>query len=625
MGDFGVRSLRNKQDRDRMYKYCLQDIQSFEVMWAENMFTDGPIHIGAEQELCLVDQNYLPSSNALKFLDGIDDQRYTNELGLYNLEVNLDPEGLVGSCFSTMEAKLFQLIKRGEEHAARLQDRLIMTGILPTLSPKHLDFAYMTPIERYKTLSNTLCEVRGTDFEIYLQGVDELIASLGSVLFEACNTSFQLHLQLKAEEFVDKFNWSQMIAGPVLSCCVNSPLLFGRELWAETRVALFKQSLDTRSSKNHLRKKLPRVYFGSDWLKGSPVELWKNELIRFPLLITSDTLEDSMEVLRQGKVPDLRAIRLHNGTTYTWNRLCYGPSSPAHLRIECRYLPAGPSIKDEMANFAFWVGLMKAPPEDWSALTDTLDFREVKANFIKASRTGLETVFNWMGRPVPADRLILEHLLPRAYKGLEICGCSSEDATHYLGVIEERVISQQTGASWMIGRFRHLKKWHKSRRARQELVAEMQQLQRQNIPVAKWPKQDTGTSLLLNPATMTAGHIMSSDIYAVQEESSLVVVQSIMAWKNIHHLPVENKEGDLVGIITDGILQRALLADKNFAAEIMLEDFVAVEQDTPLARVLSLLDSKKLSCVPVTNQRKLIGLITEVDVRNTSALAVTNN
>ncbi|MEM9258721.1 MAG: hypothetical protein AAGA62_03680 [Bacteroidota bacterium] len=164
MGDFGVRPLHSKQDRDRMYKYCLQDIQSFEAMWAENMFAEGPIHIGAEQELCLVDQNYLPSNNALKFLEDIGDPRYTNELGLYNLEINLDPEELTGSCFSTMEAKLLHLIKRGEEHAARLQDSLIMTGILPTLAPKHLDFAYMTPIERYKTLSRTLCEIRSANF-----------------------------------------------------------------------------------------------------------------------------------------------------------------------------------------------------------------------------------------------------------------------------------------------------------------------------------------------------------------------------------------------------------------------------------------------------------------------------
>ena len=264
--------------------------------------------------------------------------------------------------------------------------------------------------------------------------------SLGSVLFEACNTSFQLHLQIKPDEFVAKHNWSQMIAGPVLSACVNSPLLFGNELWAETRIALFKQSLDTRSSQKYLRKKLPRVYFGNDWLKDSAAELWKGDLMRFPLILTSDNLHDSGAILSEGGIPDLRAIRLHNGTTYTWNRLCYGHTKPKpHLRIECRYLPSGPSGLDEVANFAFWIGLMNATPEGGTEFWRSVDFKNAKNNFIKAARTGLNTVFRWYGKNHTAKELILEQLLPKAKEGLEKVSVSADNISKYLGVIEKRV------------------------------------------------------------------------------------------------------------------------------------------------------------------------------------------
>jgi hypothetical protein len=240
MGNFKVRQIIEKADRHRVYQHALDDIRTFEKMWEDNSFVQEPIKIGAEQELCIVNKYFEPSTSALKILDTINDVHYTNELGLYNLEINLDPEVLTGNCFSTIESKLLSLLNKGQEHAHEINEYLVMTGILPTINPEHLDFDYMTPIPWYKTLSQMLYNIRGEEFEIYLQGVDDLMASLDSVLFEACNTSFPLHLQIKPKEFVDKYNWAQMISGPVLAPCVHSPLIFGRELWAESRIAIFK-------------------------------------------------------------------------------------------------------------------------------------------------------------------------------------------------------------------------------------------------------------------------------------------------------------------------------------------------------------------------------------------------
>ena len=248
MGDFRVRKITDAEDRRKMYQNVLADVEAFERMLKEDMFEKNPLHIGAEQELCLVNHDFEPSMKALDLLDEIEDEHYTNELALFNLEINLDPFQLHNNCFSEMEKQLFELLDKGKKIATQHQAHILMAGILPTLKYRHLQFENMTPIQRYQTLSTKLSELRGAKFEIYMQGVDEVILSLGSVLFEACNTSFQLHLQMRPEDFVNQHNWSQMISGPVLSACVNSPMLFGNELWAESRIALFKQSLDTRSS-----------------------------------------------------------------------------------------------------------------------------------------------------------------------------------------------------------------------------------------------------------------------------------------------------------------------------------------------------------------------------------------
>jgi CBS domain-containing protein len=619
MGDFRVRPISDKADRYRMYQYALKDIEAFERMWHENAFIQTPIKIGAEQELCIVNQNFEPSKSALDLLNSIDDPHYTNELGLFNLEINLDPIDLNTSCFRVTEQNLLNLLKKGQESANLIGEQILMTGILPTISPKHLDFDYMTPIPRYETLSKMLYSIRGGHFEIYLQGVDELIASLGSVLFEACNTSFQLHLQIKPQEFVDKFNWSQMIAGPVLSACTNSPILFGRELWAESRIALFKQSLDTRSSKNHLRKKLPRVYFGSDWLSDSPVNLWKNELMRFPLLLTSDDLEDSIKVLDQGGTPKLRAIRLHTGTTYTWNRLCYGPGREAHLRIECRYLPAGPSAVDEVANFAFWVGLMNSLPENWKNTTKDISFKDVKGNFIKAARNGLSTVFNWYGKNIPAKQLILETLLPISKQGLENCKIDQQDIEKYLGIIEQRIRGEQTGSDWIIKNYRFHRK--NSNSATQELVAQIINYQKENTPVHEWKvktQKNTTAEIGENKIEYTVGNLMSTDIFTINEDASLDFVERIMAWNNIHHLPVENHSGNLVGIITDGILEKSKKSKKKvkYAADIMLTNLVSVDKDTSITELEAILSKHKLAGLPVVYNDKLIGMITTNDLKN---------
>lgn len=617
MGDFKVRKIKNAKDSNKMYQQALQDIAVFEQMLQDDIFDNGDPKIGAEQEICIVNKELEPSQNALKLLDVIDDEHYTNELALFNLEINLEPLPLKDNCFSEMEGELLCLLSQGTEIARYYKDDLLLTGILPTLKYHHLQFDYMTPEHRYKTISDRLAELRGKDFDIYVQGVDEVIMSLGSVLFEACNTSFQLHLQIAPKDFVNQHNWSQMIAGPVLSACVNSPMLFGNELWAETRIALFKQSLDTRSANKLYRKKLPRVYFGKDWLRNSPADLWKNDITRFPLLVTSDDFEDAELVYKNGGIPNLRGIRLHNGTTYTWNRMCYGFSEEQpHLRIECRYLPAGPTPIDEIANFAFWIGLMNAEPPKGIEFWKNIDFKTVKNNFIKSARYGLNTVFDWFGKNISAKELILNELLPLAKTGLVKRNISKKDIDKYLGVIENRVKAEVTGASWQVDNFRILADKYGQSIAQKELVRNMIKNQDKNIPVHEWENVNLEASLILNDV-LQVEQFMTTDILTTNEADSLDLVRNILNWYNIHHLPVEDYDGNLVGLITDGLIERL---DREFpelcsyAGDAMMTDFITINVKESIEKAISLMNLHHLSGLPVVYKEKLVGILTRRDL-----------
>ncbi len=619
MGDFNVRAVLNSEDRSQVYNQILDDITALDAMISNGMIDEGPAKIGAEQEICLVDSNYRPQQTALSILDNINDDHYTNELALYNLELNLDPHDLHSNCFSATESDLVKLLQKGRMAAANFDSQLLLCGILPTLKFRHLEFECMTPIERYRTLSTKLAELRGSEFEIYVQGIDDLIMSLPTVLFEACNTSFQLHLQINPNNFVPRYNWSQMIAGPVLSACVNSPILFGRELWAETRIAIFKQSLDTRSSINQMRRKLSRVYFGNQWLTGSPSQLLKEQVIRFPVIATSDNFENATSVLKNGGIPNLRAVLLHNGTTYTWNRFCYGTQgAKPHFRIECRYLPAGPTPIDEIANFAFWIGLMRAMPEDWNSQFMNYDFQLVKNNFLKAARYGLDSIFNWFGETIPAKYLILDQLLPMAANGLRKSNVDEKDIDKYLGIIEKRVQSERTGSRWMTSSYRILQRKCKRSQSLRELTARSIEYQTFNIPVHNWEIPSSCISTLASLDHKLVDEVMTTDMFCVRDDHEISFATSILSWQPFHHLPVENHEGDLVGMITDGLLKRhresgnqELLQVK----DIMIKDLVSLTTQDSVSRATEIMDSNDMSGLPVTFNNKLVGIVTRNDLK----------
>ena len=616
MGDHSVNPNSNKSEHNNFIKHLLDDIEALQYLLDNNMIEDDVRRIGSEQEFCLMNKNWRPSDKAELILKNINDPHFTTELAKYNLEINLDPFELTGDCFSIVEKQLSTLLAKAAG-IAKLEDvKLLLTGILPTITKHELAFDYMTPNPRYWALNNVMRSLRGSDFELKIRGVDELSIKHDSVLFEACNTSFQMHLQIPSHDFVASHNWAQAISGPVLGICTNSPLLLGRELWCETRIALFQQSIDLRSSSHSLKDQRPRVTFGTEWLTGSVVDIFKNDIANYKVILGKEIQKNSMDELRNGNIPKLEALTTNNSTIYRWNRPCYGVGGgKPHLRIENRYIPSGPTQIDELANFAFWIGLMMGRPSKYDDLPAVMDFREVKANFIKSARTGKESVLRWFGKRISVKDLVLQELLPMAKAGLQKCNIDEEDITRLLGIIEKRT-KGQTGSQWTIDNYRRLKDELKPDESLLILTKTMYKNQSENIPVHSWGDIDVKPNV--NKHAKFVHHIMSRQLFTVSENDPAQLAVKVMEWKGIHHIPVEKENREISGILTWTHMKK--FKEKNqededyLVKDIMEKNILFAEPKMEIKAAIQLMKRLEIGCLPVINDQTLVGIITIVDV-----------
>ncbi|RMG58421.1 MAG: CBS domain-containing protein [Bacteroidetes bacterium] len=622
MGEQLVNTRASTQAQRTFIRNMLNEVRALELMLEQGMFETGVQRIGAEQEFSLVDQDWQPALTGPEILEHVQDPHFTSELGRFNLEINLDPQVFTGEGLSLMEAQLLDMLGKVQSSATTYGSRVLLAGILPTIQPGDLIFDNMTPNPRYKALSDRMYAEKGKDFEFYIQGKDELIAHHNTILYEACNTSFQVHLQVDPEDFVRMYNWSQAIAGPILAGMVNSPLLMGKRLWKETRIALFQQATDIRNQSTLHRERVARVPFGKQWLQGSVLELFKEAVAKYKVILTAENGEDALAMVAAGKTPRLHSLMLHNGTIYRWNRPCYGrsPGGKPHLRIECRYIPAGPTVADEMANMAFWLGVMRGMPKAYHALPEEMDFDEVRHNFFKAARHGLGAQFTWRRqRLIPARDLILNELLPIARAGLEAADILPADITRYLDIIEDRVREGRTGARWWLDTFHTLRKEKHTGEALVAATASAWRRQESRQPVHNWTPVK-----LENPANWRSRfwrirQIMSTDLFTVQEEDPLDLAMQMMEWHHIHHIPVENARGEVVGILSTAHLLKNYCPDPAAytAGEIMTPRPITIEADANLQEGIRLMGIHQIGCLPVLHEGKLVGIVTEKDIVRT--------
>jgi len=446
-------------------------------------------------------------------------------------------------------------------------------------------------------------------------------------MMESCNTSFQVHFQTSPADFVSHYNLAQAITAPVLAAAVNSPLLFGHRLWQETRVALFQHSTDARSRPQLARSQPTRVSFGENWLEHSVIALFHDQISRFrPIMITQPD-EDPFQVLARGGTPLLSALRMHNGTVWRWNRACYGVADGvAHLRIENRALPSGPTVLDEIANSAFFAGLMLALPEEYGDIAKRMTFDDAKANFFAAARHGLSAQFNWIdGKSHSAPSLILDHLRSLASQGLESAGVDTSDIDSYLGVIDERVKSGRTGAQWMLRSLAAPGPGSKDMRYR-TLTSTMLQQQKEGRPVHTWPIIEATENEDWRQSYQTVGQFMATDLFTLRPDDLVDLAASVMDWRHIRHVPVEDEEGRLVGLVTHRALLRLLsrrtqaeIANPLTVREIMKTDPVTVSSTTTTLEAMELMRRNRVGCLPVVDEDQLVGIVTSYDFLDASA------
>ncbi|MEP6665436.1 MAG: glutamate--cysteine ligase [Nocardioidaceae bacterium] len=397
MGQDVERKEFTREDRTRYREKVRQCLDVFARMLRESRFDVERPMTGLEVELNLVDENCDPAMKNAEVLDLIADPDFVTELGQFNLEINIPPRRLSGGGMAAFEKNVRDSLNAAEQKARQVGAHMVMVGILPTLRTQHMHPDTLSANPRYRLLNDQIFAARGEDLDISIRGVERLRVTADSIMPEAACTSMQLHMQVSPDDFPTYWNASQSIAGIQLALCANSPFLFGKELWDETRIALFEQATDTRSEELKSQGVRPRVWFGERWIN-SIFDLFEENVRYFPALLPITDDENPVAVLDQGDTPQLSELRLHNGTIYRWNRPVYDVvRGVPHLRVENRVLPSGPTVVDMMANAAFYFGLVRSLAEDERPLWSQMSFSAAEENFRAGARDGITAQVYWPG------------------------------------------------------------------------------------------------------------------------------------------------------------------------------------------------------------------------------------
>ena len=608
----------------RAMQRVLRDLDAVETMLSEGAFETDRRRIGAEQELVLVDGSLQPAPVAMEVLERLQDPRIVPEIAKFNLEFNCDPIDLGGPCLRVLEDQLREVLEHIRLVALEFGARPLLTGICPTSDLAHLSRENIVPRDRYFALDDVIRSMRGTDYELRIEGADELIVHHPSIMLEALNASFQVHYQTTPDEFASAYNTALAVAAPVLAAGTNSPILFGKRLWQETRIPIFQQVVDTRTEGAGQREMLARVRFGEEWARSSVLDVLRADVARFRqvLAATDRNVEDPFEAMGEGRAPKLGAFQTFNSCVYRWMRPCYGVTAgKPHLRIENRVLPAGPTVLDEVSNAAFWIGLMAEGVYAWPDIPAHLELRDARANFLRAARDGLSCHMTWLdGAERPIRELIADEFIPVATRGLQRSGVDSQDIERCMGVISERVESRHTGSRWVLGSVAKMRGQGTRAQRLHCITRAMIENQDTSLPVHEWPYAELVDSDSMGSSFALVSQCMTTDLYTVSEHECLELVASIMDWENLRHIPVESSDHTLVGLVSYRALLRRLAKSKRNnegdtipVSSVMVRELVTVTPDTPTLEAISLMHKHKVSCLPVTEKGRLVGIVSERD------------
>jgi hypothetical protein len=479
----------DEADRRRFAERLEESLSALGQLLDRAGFGIGPATVGAELELFLLDAVARPLPQNQVIRAAVADPRITVELDRFNLELNATPVSLAGRPFAALGSELNVLLDHVAHAARGCGGRPALIGIVPTLTRADLGPGGMTEVPRYRALNTGLRRLRGDPFRIRIAGADPLELASEDVTLEGANSSFQVHLRVDPGDFTRTYNAVQLATAPVLAVSGNSPTFLGHRLWEETRIALFKQSVDDRQG---MRRRPARTALGTGWLRGGALELFTESVRLHPPLLPIFSDRGPLPGGPRGQAPPLEELRLHHGTVWRWNRAIYDPTSGGHLRIEMRALPAGPTVIDMLANAAFLIGLTLSLASQDQRWTYALPFERADHGFYRAAQRGLSARLTWPAghrdqtRTVPAAKLVAE-LVPAARHGLLQAGVTPAEADTLLGVISARAATGQTGAAWQRATLAAARRHHDPERALAVMLDHYLQCANTGLPVHAWP------------------------------------------------------------------------------------------------------------------------------------------
>lgn len=409
----------------------------------QKQLSDQRLKVGFELEVYLVDKDHLPNAQNQYFLQRLQHNSVAAELANFNIEINSSVRHLEGKVFSDFEKELQKIWSACQKTALKDELSVCMIGILPSLKKQHLSLDNMSQLKRYHALNDQIFNARkGKMIALDICGHDSLHLQQQDVMLESVTTSLQLHLQIPFESSVRYYNSAIVLSAPLLAICANSPYLFGKDLWQETRIPAFEQSIASGGYDGAAFGPIKRAGFGEGYVKNSLLECFTENIEHYPILLPEQFAAPAKK---------LSHLLLHNGTVWRWNRPIIGIEKKGHyhLRLEHRSLPAGPSIKDCIANAALFYGMLHTLARQYKIAEKHLSFNLAKENFYKTAKFGLDCKIHWLdGELIPLSKLLKEKLLPMAKDGLSALGVDRSDISYYLDIIEQRLNTGQTGSNW---------------------------------------------------------------------------------------------------------------------------------------------------------------------------------
>lgn len=476
-----VTEAQNALFNERLHSQLL----SVEKELLRPCYDDSVISFGAELEMYLIDRQFMPAALNESVLSKARVNGLQEELNQYNIEYNLEPVNAKGTPFTALANQLKQATRAIDQTASLYDGHAIAIGILPTLSSQHLTHDFLTNRPRYKALTKALKALNNGSFSIDIHGQDVVKTRCEEVTLEGANTSFQFHHRIPVSRFTDCFNTAQLTTPLVLALAGNSPFFLGKRLWQETRIALFKQSIDYRAHATGQWRHPSRVNYGNGWLRQGIVESLTESVALYPpvLPVTAERMDKTDSPFSE--------LLLHHGTVWSWNRAILQPGDNGHVRIEYRSLPAGPTIDDMLANAALQVGLVESLSADCETYLRRLPFRYAEHNFYRCAQYGLNARVIWPHQhqsKLSEQRVtdVLADLLPYADEGLAAVGVERSERDHYLNIIEHRLAARQTGASWQLDTFNRLRANIAPHHVLPELCRRYYQHSVDGQPVANW-------------------------------------------------------------------------------------------------------------------------------------------